>query len=107
YFGCDRGPLLESREPVGERQEGVELDTEHVARAQEPRDERDVREPVLRAAEVRPLAEQRVEPSERGVERLGRAVLSAPESVIGTGQLVVAEDEEPNEGALFRIGRQQ
>ena len=93
YLGCDRGPLLESREPVGERREAVKLDTEHVARAQEPRDERDVREPVLRAAEVRPLAEQRVESSERGVERLGRAVLPPPKGVVGTGQLVVAEDE--------------
>ena len=85
----------------------VELDAEHVARAQEPRDERDVREPVLRAAEVRPLAEQRVEPAERGVERLGRAVLPAPKGVVGTGQLVVAEDEEPNEGAVGGIGGQQ
>ena len=38
---------------------------------------------------------------------LGRAVLPAPQGVVGTGQLVVAEDEEPNEGTVGGIGGQQ
>ena len=62
-FRRDRRPLLEPREPVGEGGESVVLDAEHVARTQEPWDKGDVREPVLRTAEVRLLAEPRVEPA--------------------------------------------
>ncbi len=74
------GRSLEPREPGRQRREAVELDAEHVARAQQPRHVRDVGEPVLGAAEPRPLARARVELAERGVERLGRAVLAAPEA---------------------------
>ena len=52
-LGRDRGTLEQPREPVAQRRIRVEVDAEQVARAQDPRDVRDVGEPVLRAAEPR------------------------------------------------------
>ena len=69
-FRRDGGTLLEPLEPGGERRIRLEVDIEHVARAQDPRDERDVGVRVLRASEVRLLGEHRVEPAQGLVELL-------------------------------------
>ncbi len=86
---------------------GIEPDAEHVAEAKDPRDERDVGEPVLAAAEPRRRREQRVEPRELLVEPHARVVLAAAEPVIRRGHLVLPEDPQPRERTICGIGRQQ
>ncbi len=92
-------------EPGAERGVRLEVDAEHVARAHDPRDEGDVGMRVLRAAEVRLLGQHRVEPAQLPVELLES--FAAAERVVRIGELVVAEDQAADVGAVGGIGGKQ
>src|SRR5262249_12311228 len=106
-LGGDRRPLEQPLEPIGKRREAVELDTEHVACAQDPRHVCDVGEAELASRQPRLPCEQVLELRELAVERRCRAFLFAPERVVRLREVVVAEDPQTRKRAIARIGWEQ